>query len=556
MGFFLKKNKKTIVFLFAFFGLAFLSANAVYAEGSAIASIAGGAVNSIAGGFLRLIFDFFGWLFALAGILFAYVVDPNSIIGIIKSPDVYTVWTSVRDFINMFFILVLLFSAFATVFQISKYNIRNLILNIIIMALLVNFSHTIARAIIDISNVIMYEFLNQMFEGNPKDLMAALGQNSGMTKLLMPEGKTSLTYMLFAIIFMFLLTISVLAISVILLVRVIVLAILVMLSPIGFVGYILPGKGSSFASKWWDNLIKYCFSGPILVFFLALSVRLMIAAKGYSSGITNITGANVNNQDQANYLASVAFMVSPIVMLWVGMGAAGSMGVAGASAASKWAKGTAQKYSGFNMGKRNWDDFKKERAKRVENEKSRGTKLAASLNNRQDRIVNNIGLTKSQRDKAQARHDKRIGEGNKDDIKKASEGHEATTMADLHRDISSMTPASVQAMNRDDAVKAAGMVKQALSRGTAYEKELEKNLKTLSFRHVGASGQSKPADPIPATIHAGMSPAQIAVAQANEKKMRDDMNKWLQEEKAAIMEQHRKIIQVAEDTTKIKPRTI
>ena len=341
-GFF-PKNKKTLLFallfVFAFvfaFGTAFFVPD-VYAVGSAdggeisVTDVIANPIDTM----LLIIFKVVGWLLGVAGILFAWVIAPENITAIVGSEAVYRVWTTVRDFLNMFFILVLLFYAFATIFQIEKYNIKKILLNLVLMALLVNFSFPLARFIIDVSNVIMYHLLNNMFVGDASKFGATFGAFSGITDIMMPKDPLAdnATYLLVTTVFVFILAVTLLLIAVLLLIRLIVLAVLVMLSPIGFVGNVIPGLAGQ-AGKWWDTFFKYAFSGPIMIFFLAVSLMMMQAVRDHNNMLQYAApNAAIN---QANWMANLAFTLVPVIMLWVGIGSAQSVGIHGAGAVGAW----------------------------------------------------------------------------------------------------------------------------------------------------------------------------------------------------------------------------
>lgn len=440
---------------------------------------------------LTLIQSFAGFLFEAAGVLFAWVVDPNNLTQIVASEAVLTVWTTVRDFVNMFFILVLLFSAFATVFQLKNdYNIKNIFLNVIIMALLVNFSFPIARIVIDISNVIMYEILNQMFDGNPQSFASALGSLSKLTQTMMPKGDAEMSsvYQIISIIFLLLFAVTMLVIAMILLIRLVMLAMLVMLSPIGFVGNIFPGKPKEFARNWWAQFLKYCFSGPVLAFFLAMSLVLMKAVRQFDQ--TNVIATNmIGKNDQAIFIAKIAFMITPLVMLWAGMGMAGKSGVAGAQMVAGWGKGFSKwagklpsratraglERSGIAGGYRQVrDDYRKKgiplpltngrrfggSEKRDERKEERSARMAAKF-----------GVKDAEKKYQQKK--------NRDDIKKNAEDRDMVHIDDLIREMDQLktTIASGNA-TKDDYIKFAGAQKQAQSRGKEYEDALEAKLKS------------------------------------------------------------------------------
>jgi len=69
--------------------------------------------------------------------------------GFANSQPVRDGWLVIRDLCNMFFILILLIIAFATVLRVSKYSISSLFKKVIFAAIFINFSRLICFLIID-----------------------------------------------------------------------------------------------------------------------------------------------------------------------------------------------------------------------------------------------------------------------------------------------------------------------------------------------------------------------------------------------------------------------
>ena len=68
-------------------------------------------------------------------------------------------WKIVRDLTNVFFVLVLLIIAFATILRIETYGMKALLPKLIIAALLINFSLVISYVFLDFAGVITNTFL-------------------------------------------------------------------------------------------------------------------------------------------------------------------------------------------------------------------------------------------------------------------------------------------------------------------------------------------------------------------------------------------------------------
>lgn len=282
-----------------------------------------------------------GWLFAIAATLFSWVIDPANISGnsgMLNKQAVKDVWIMVRDLLNMTFILILLFAAFCTIFQVDKWNLKKVWLGILINALLVNFSYPIARFFIDVSNVAFYYFVNNLFTSSTgaavsgDAILASWGAASKMGDILTPAGYANydVAYLIAMIVFVFIMGMTLLIIAALFIVRLVALTMLVMFSPVGFVGYIFPAT-SSFADKWWKQLFSYSFFAPIMIFVMAIAIRVTEAmGRENFKSFMNHASANVAQGKDANWISSAAFFAIPIIILWTGIGVAKSMGIEGA----------------------------------------------------------------------------------------------------------------------------------------------------------------------------------------------------------------------------------
>lgn len=296
-------------------------------------------------------------------VLFEYVIKPGHIIGLMNLNAVVELWRFIRDFFNLFFILVLLFSAFATIFQVEQYSLKKLFLNILLGALLVNFSFPITRFLVDTTNVPMYYFANSISptgtaSGGTGSGFGTILSASELTDLIVPSGKkareTPFMALLQGVIFMFLFAISVMVLSVMMFVRVIGLVILLIFSPIGFIASAIPGL-QKYGSEWWEKFWKYALFGPAAMLFLMVAVKFMAAVKAsgimsapVKSLVTDVTAAS----DTSNLMAMVLFSL-PIILIWMAIGSANSFSIAGAGAVT----GMGEKFAKWGL-KKPWQAAK------------------------------------------------------------------------------------------------------------------------------------------------------------------------------------------------------
>lgn len=287
---------------------------------------------------LTVVLTFTGKLLSISGTLFAMIVDVNNFKAVFYGATLYEVWKLVRDFLNIAFILVLLYSAFCTILQIESYNYKKILLKLVIMALLVNFSFPITRFIIDASNVLMYTIISTLFGATINSQFANITHGGGIDAILALNSSASIPNLLAAIVFVFILAITLLAIGILLVIRLVVLAMLLIFSPLAFVATIFPDTGG-YSSKWWDNLFKYSFFGPIMLFVIYIATQMLAAASTLRTSALN----NAQNHSiDPGIIGTMAFFTVPIVILWMGMGMAASMSGAAGSAVM----GGAQKFIG------------------------------------------------------------------------------------------------------------------------------------------------------------------------------------------------------------------
>jgi len=97
---------------------------------------------------------------SLNTIIIGALVNLTKYNNFINEPSITAAWVVVRDLCNMFFILILLVIAFATILRLPNYEWKKLLPKLLIMAILINFSKTICGLIIDFTQVIMLTFVN------------------------------------------------------------------------------------------------------------------------------------------------------------------------------------------------------------------------------------------------------------------------------------------------------------------------------------------------------------------------------------------------------------
>jgi hypothetical protein len=282
-------------------------------------------------------------------VLMEFVVMIAGYNKFIDNPYVNEGWKILRDLVNMFFVLGLLFIAFVTVLKIEKYQWNKLLSRLLVMAILVNFSKTICGLIIDFFQVLMLTFVNAFKDITAGNIFNALKVTDWFS--LAPEGATgqvdwkkgllSLTGSMLALLFTITTVVTVLIFCVILCFRMVALWILVVFSPLAFFAWSFEGaagKVSSFANDWWNQFFNYCVIGPFIAFFLWISLLTMVKINQdqmFSNYPADKRKATNMGGERAGSLENLTGFIIGIVMLVAGLQKSASFGVAGGSMGAK-----------------------------------------------------------------------------------------------------------------------------------------------------------------------------------------------------------------------------
>lgn len=270
-----------------------------------------------------------------SGLLLDLSLKQDFFRALVINDGVYSGWVIVRDILNMFFMLLLLFSAFATIFQVEKYHLRKIIIMLVVMALLVNFSYPIAIFVIDFSNSLMYFLIDNTFGTNASpsadvNKISEFGKNLKSAS----ESTDEITSIILSIILVFIVFITFFSIALNLLIRILAFAVLLILAPVGFTFAFFPDT-KSIANDWWSALFRYAFLGPIMAFFLYLGVSIF--------NQTNPIGQN------SFFIKDFIHFIIPITFLWMGLIASQKFGGRGSEMAMNMAKKTGSKIKGYGQ---------------------------------------------------------------------------------------------------------------------------------------------------------------------------------------------------------------
>ncbi|GEM_PF-3653790 len=222
-----------------------------------------------------------------------------------KVPVIKVGWTIFRDLANMFFIFMMLWTAINMILSGWSSTASNAIRNLIIAALFINFSFFFTGLAIDASNIVAKGFYEAAAPKpfNPLDtdtydggIARAVMKGFGLQTIFdnpQASGHTlaggigaggengnssnwlnTILVVVFGSIFCLIASFALFAAAVMIMIRTVVLILLLMLSPLGFVGKIIP-ETKKYADQWFSTLLNECLWFPLYMVMLYVVLRVM-----------------------------------------------------------------------------------------------------------------------------------------------------------------------------------------------------------------------------------------------------------------------------------------
>lgn len=279
-----------------------------------------------------------GWLFDMV-VNFSIVNmaknvgDPAGVGGAIT-----LAWATLRDIANMCFIFVLLYAAFKAMFDTNFGNFGKTVKDIIIVALLINFSLFFSKVVIDASNIVAVGFYNSIatesiklgeweIKGISPGYMNMLGMQTlyGSKVLEGIEGPIDImVFGIFSSVFMLIVAVIFLIAGIMFAARFIILVFLMILSPLALIAYIIPGQADQF-KKWREALVNQSFFAPLyfaltwVVFKLGTSLMKAIANPTITAGGTSGDFSQVASNPKGtialivNYVLIIGFSIAALI---------------------------------------------------------------------------------------------------------------------------------------------------------------------------------------------------------------------------------------------------
>lgn len=284
-------------------------------------------------------------------------------------------WKTVRDVANVFLVFLTVYIGIATILGISGYGAKQLLWKVVLAALLVNFSVTFTKVVIDISNATAMQiytlFEQRIAPGddcsqrrvNPKDdndpcvtraiagafwsqlqittLFDAKNLSDGLTAGSAAKPNAGEVYKKLIVIFlmgsmMFIVMAFVFGgAGILLLARFVILVFLLIVSPIALVMWIT--GVSSQGRVWWSKLLSQSFFPPaiLLCWWLAYIILESYTNRIQGSLSEGVLATTSGISIVSMYVVVMGFLVAGLIL-------ASKMGAYGANAVIKTGKGWAR----------------------------------------------------------------------------------------------------------------------------------------------------------------------------------------------------------------------
>lgn len=291
-------------------------------------------------------------LFSIAGAVVDATLDLNS--SILTSKFVLSGFNVSLSIANLGFVVAIIVIAFSTILGIAQYGIKSMLWKLIVAAVLVNFSLTIAGLLLDVTGVFTEFFMSQITAAGKTGFSAIIGSAFGINALSKPPDASTLSpgqglketvragvSLIFIFIFTILAAAVMLGIGVMYFVRYLILSVLLVLMPLAWLFWVLPKLEKHF-SEWWETFFKWAFFAPASSFFFYLTILSLNGMKLKTPAQQNL-GFFPKIEDLLYMVIALGFMTGALIV-------ADKMGLAGAGAFLNVAKGIQGKAVGIMKG--------------------------------------------------------------------------------------------------------------------------------------------------------------------------------------------------------------
>lgn len=272
--------------------------------GVAVPDLAFKAINSVMAGIIGTFNEF---LYALFSVFIAPSLEALLSIKTYKdgfAAPIFPAWKVLRNLSNILFILAILGIGLSTLFRVGGWKAKDMLVNLIIGAILINFSLVIAQLVLGVADTLQAQFMpadsgairylgaELMIKGkglsiinsaNPENHL--LNQNwpsdinfgsfDATVKLLIGFVLTFGSFIAFGALWFFIL------------IRTLFLWVFLLASPLAYAGMAMPLTRKSTTSRWWSGFIGYAFMTPVVAFMINLTALIAKNQKNVIYDLSN-----------------------------------------------------------------------------------------------------------------------------------------------------------------------------------------------------------------------------------------------------------------------------
>ncbi len=274
----------------------------------------------------------------IAGVLLDITLEKTlNLSGLLENFTLVTLgWQVLRDVANIIFIFIALWTGISITLGIKPGEAYGYLAQMVLVALFINFSLFITQVVVDASNIAALHFYQRIvapedagkLDGglssafmnalqlqtlyNTKAVEGSGGNAGGASNYLASVGQAgnatlSFTNIMligvFGSVFMIVAAFVFFAAAILFLIRAITLMMLMILSPLAFVGLLLPGA-SGMAHEWWHKLWSQAFFAPL---YMALAYVVVRAINDPSFQTFLIKSANADLPSKGGTTFAAAF---------------------------------------------------------------------------------------------------------------------------------------------------------------------------------------------------------------------------------------------------------
>lgn len=331
------------------------------ALGAAVSAVVDTASDIVVKPVISFVLGFATFMLGIAGVFFNQVMIKtvfqfSTYFG--SSEGLLTAWGVMRDVANIGLLFGFIFMGVLLILNVDGgghghghgggISAKRAIPRLIIFAVLLNFSLFASQAVIDVSNAFASTFTTLAGAACDDNASATDGDNAcanvgiagkvmqlaGIATIWNPDIDASPTVLLGLTIFVLITMVVLLAAGLMLVFRVVVLTMLMVTSPIGFAGMVIPGL-QGLASRWWHMLISQSFFAPVMLLLVFISLKMAESLNPNGAPLVDaFAGANTTMAGNLEVLVVFAVVIGLMISSLI---VAAKMGATGASFATNTA---------------------------------------------------------------------------------------------------------------------------------------------------------------------------------------------------------------------------